>query len=94
MIRELAMKYPVGIHPSWQSGDSPKLIGDELRCLEEITNMRIHSSRQHYIRMTLPITYRYLIEEGIHNDYSMGYGSINGFRASIATPFYWYDLEE
>ena len=24
----------------------------------------------------------------------MGYGSINGFRASVATPFYWYDLEK
>jgi hypothetical protein len=24
----------------------------------------------------------------------MGYGSINGFRASIASPFYWYDLEK
>jgi hypothetical protein len=23
----------------------------------------------------------------------MGYGSINGFRASIASPFYWYDLK-
>ena len=23
----------------------------------------------------------------------MGYGSINGFRASIATPYYWYDIE-
>ena len=22
----------------------------------------------------------------------MGYGSINGFRASVASPFYWYDL--
>ena len=24
----------------------------------------------------------------------MGYGSINGFRASVAAPFYWYDLEK
>lgn len=24
----------------------------------------------------------------------MGYGSINGFRASVASPFYWYDLEK
>jgi exo-beta-1,3-glucanase (GH17 family) len=23
----------------------------------------------------------------------MGYGSINGFRASIATSYYWYDLK-
>jgi hypothetical protein len=24
----------------------------------------------------------------------MGYGSINGFRASVASPFFWYDLEK
>jgi hypothetical protein len=24
----------------------------------------------------------------------MGYGSINGFRASVCSPFYWYDLEK
>lgn len=24
----------------------------------------------------------------------MGYGSINGFRASVASSFYWYDLEK
>ena len=24
----------------------------------------------------------------------MGYGSINGFRASVASPFYWNDLEK
>jgi hypothetical protein len=24
----------------------------------------------------------------------MGYGSINGFRASVAFPFYWYDIEK
>ena len=24
----------------------------------------------------------------------MGYGSINGFRASVASSFYWYDLQK
>ena len=24
----------------------------------------------------------------------MGYGSINGFRASVASPFHWFDLEK
>jgi len=29
---------------------------------------------------------------GIGFDFSMGYGSINGFRASVASKFFWYDL--
>src|SRR5690606_37520211 len=54
----------------------------------------ITDSRQHYIRFTLPATYRKLLQVGIKKDFSMGYGSINGFRASIASSFNWYDLEQ
>jgi hypothetical protein len=42
----------------------------------------------------LPETFRHLLDTGIQEDFSMGYGSINGFRASVASPFYWYDLEK
>src|SRR4030095_3208799 len=34
------------------------------------------------------------IDLGIEDDFSMGYGSINGFRASVASAFHWYDLED
>lgn len=93
LIRQHAEKYETGIHPSWQSGDDPLLIKKEIRTLETITGKRITASRQHFIRLTLPQTYRYLIDAGIREEFSMGYGSINGFRASVASPFYWYDLE-
>lgn len=92
LIRYHAAGYNVGIHPSWQSGDNDELLPQEIKTLEDIIGRKVMYSRQHYIRFTLPGTYRRLIEMGIHNEFSMGYGSINGFRASIASPFYWYDL--
>ena len=94
LIRHHADKYDIGIHPSWQSGDDSSLIKKEIKTIEHIATKKITSSREHYIRFILPKTFRYLIAAGIKEDYSMGYGSINGFRASVASPFYWYDLEK
>lgn len=92
LVREHARRYPVGIHPSWRSGDEHGLLKREINTLAAITGNRVLSSRQHYIRFNLPDGFRRLIANGIGEDFSMGYGSINGFRASVATPFYWYDL--
>lgn len=94
LISDHIIRYPVGIHPSWRSGDVHELLQKEIDTLSNITGNKILSSRQHYIRFTLPETFRRLIDSGIQFDFSMGYGSINGFRASVATPFYWYDLEK
>jgi len=94
LVRYHAAGYRVGIHPSWQSGDDDNLLKEEIEWLEHMTDRAITRSRQHYIRMTLPFTYRRLLKNGIEQDFSMGYGSINGFRASVASSFYWYDLEK
>jgi hypothetical protein len=96
VFRELVayhgMGYPIGVHPSWQSGDDGNLLAAEKALLESLTGRETGRSRQHYIRMSLPHTYQALLAGGISEDYSMGYGSINGFRASIAAPHAWYDL--
>ena len=94
LIKQHAEKYSIGIHPSWQSGDDDILLKKEIQTLEKITGKKITASRQHYLRFNLPGGYRRLIGAGIKDDYSMGYGTINGFRASVASPFYWYDLEK
>jgi hypothetical protein len=93
LVADHARQYKTGIHPSWKSGDDPALLTGEIEQLRSITKAPVTQSRQHYIRMQLPQTYRRLLEAGITDDYSMGYGSINGYRASVATPFYWYDVE-
>jgi hypothetical protein len=93
LIRQHGQRYTIGLHPSWHSGDEPVCLPKEKAILERITQRVVTNSRQHYIRFTLPHTFQRLIEAGITDDYSMGYGSINGFRASVASSFYWYDLE-
>ena len=40
--------------------------------------------------MSIPSTYRSLLEIGIHHDYSMGYA---GYRAGKGYAYLWYDLE-
>jgi hypothetical protein len=92
LIKQHAEKYDIGIHPSWKSNDDVKIVKEEIEILENISSKKITSSRQHYIKFDLPEGYNKLIELGIKDEYSMGYGSFNGFRASIASSFLWYDL--
>ena len=81
-----------GIHPSYASNSNPDKIKVELKRLSDSIHMPITKSRQHFLKFKMPDTYRLLIENGIEEDYSMGYPSELGFRASICTPFYFYDI--
>ncbi len=94
IVKKHAKVYPIGIHPSWQSNAARKIVAEELNTLSDMADMPINKSRQHYIKMTMPITYQNLIRLQIEDDFSMGYGSVNGFRASIASSHYWFDLSK
>ncbi len=91
-IQSISDRNDVGIHPSYKSNSNPIKIENEKKLLESIVSKSISSSRQHYLRIKFPLTYRSLIEAGINNDYSMGYPSKIGFRAGTSRPFLWYDL--
>ena len=95
LIAHHARRFRIGLHPSWASGDDAGLLSREAAMLSELTDTGpVRHSRQHYLRFKLPETYRALICIGITDDHSMGYGTVNGFRASTCTPFRWYDLGE
>ena len=93
LVKNIAAQYTTGIHPSWQSGDDDSLLQTEIETLQSNSKKNVFISRQHYVRMQLPETYQRLIDHGITAEYSMGYGSINGFRASTCVPYYWYNLQ-
>jgi len=93
LIHELAKHSEIGIHPSVRSGQRREL-DHEISLLSKIVGKEIVKSRQHYLHLRFPKTYRNLIQNGIKEDYSMGYPYQPGFRAGTATPFKFYDLLE
>ncbi|KGL62819.1 hypothetical protein PHEL85_2614 [Polaribacter sp. Hel1_85] len=93
LIKEMVDYAKVGLHPSYFTMNNAELLKKEKIRLEHIINMPIQRSRQHYLRFSLPETYQNLIDLEVEEDYSMGYASNVGFRASTCTPFYFYDLD-
>jgi uncharacterized protein DUF7033 len=93
LIKRIGDYAQIGIHPSYYSNDNPELLHKEIKYLERVVNFDITQSRQHFLRLNLPSTYRNLIEEDITDDYSMGYAALPGFRAGICNSFNFYDLD-
>jgi len=93
VIERHSKKYSIGLHPSYRSNEDENVLISEKGILSEIIREDIQSSRQHYLKMNLPETYRRLLSAGIRKDFTMGYAGSNGFRASVASSFFWYDLK-
>ena len=92
-VRAMSDFTEIGLHPSYQSNEDEKTVASEKRNLEDTLRTTLTKSRQHFLKMRLPDTIRHLADIGITDEYSMGYASEWGFRAGIATPFTFYDLE-
>ena len=93
LIKHLSDYADVGIHPSYASNKDFKTLELEVNKLSPIIKKEVTQSRQHFLKLKFPETYRNLIDLDILNDYSMGYASHPGFRAGTCTPYYFYDLD-
>ncbi|MFZ4398482.1 MAG: polysaccharide deacetylase family protein [Bacteroidales bacterium] len=93
LIKMLGDEAEVGIHPSFASNNNSKVLKHEIDSLSLVLHRQITRSRQHFLKLELPHTYRNLMELDITDDYTMGYASEIGFRASICSTYYFYDLE-
>ena len=61
LIKSLADYYEVGIHPSYSSNADVDILIKEINRLKNITHRDVKKSRQHFLKLTLPLTYRNLI---------------------------------
>jgi len=92
LVKKVSEYAYIGIHPSYRSGGSVAIVEQEIKRVEKNLTEKITKSRQHFLKITLPETYRCLAELGITDDYTMVFAACPGFRASICTPFFFYDL--
>ncbi len=92
-IRELSKTASIGIHPSYHSRYDFRIVDEEIHLLSNLLNIPINSSRQHYLKMRLPNTYKSLLSLGIANEYTMGFASMPGFRAGTSRSFRFYDIK-
>ncbi len=94
LIKSIADYSEVGIHPSFGSNSDPSRLKKEISRLRKVLKRDITKARQHFLMLHFPATYRRLIDHDITDDYTMGFSGEVGFRASICTPFYFYDIEQ
>ncbi|MCB0804695.1 MAG: polysaccharide deacetylase family protein [Bacteroidales bacterium] len=93
LIKSLADRASVGIHPSYNSNFRNGKLKTEVERLSRVLHREITKSRQHFLVLQLPTTYRNLINLDITDDYSMGFAAAPGFRAGICSSYPFFDLD-
>lgn len=93
IVQKLADYCDIGIHPSFTSNTLHYLLKQEIDNLSSLLNRDITFSRQHFLKLSFPDTYRNLIELDITDDYTMGYADRIGFRAGICIPYKFFDVD-
>lgn len=94
LIQQTAKTSKVGIHPSYQSFHKEEQQLKELNRISTIVDQKVVKARKHFLRLSIPETYRLFEKIGVKEDYTMGYADHIGFRAGICTPYTFFDLLE
>lgn len=93
LIRYLNEKYESGIHPGYQSHLDGIRSEAEIHRIAGITGKPVTHSRNHFLRLQVPETYRILSQANVAYDHTMGFAELAGFRAGTCIPYSMYDLE-
>lgn len=93
LVQRLKTYASIGLHPSYHSKNQEDII-KEKKTLEEKGLVSIQCSRQHFLKVKFPDSFRNLIAAGITDDYSLGFYDRIGFRNGMAIPFPFFDVKE
>ena len=82
----------IGFHPSYETFKNPELFSEEKLRLEKITEEKVVTGRQHYLRFDIPATWEMWDDGEMQWDSSMGYSDAMGFRCGVCYPFPVFDF--
>ncbi|GAA3902601.1 hypothetical protein GCM10022228_11230 [Halomonas cibimaris] len=88
--------HEVGLHPSYNTYQSPKLIAGEAKrlravCAEEGVEQDIWGGRMHYLRWETPTTLNAWNDAGMNYDSTLGYADRPGFRCGTCHEYSSFD---
>lgn len=86
--------WDIGLHGGYYSFNSVVEMKNEKKRLEKTTNRKIDGYRGHYLRFSVPNTWKNLKDAGFKYDSTFGYNDLAGFRNQTCFPFKPYDITE
>jgi hypothetical protein len=90
-IKQIADYTEIGLRYSFHCDD--KEVQIQGKRYEQIANRSLQKTMAAYSKIATPGHYKRLVDLERLEDYSMGYETMPGFRASTSHPFYFYDLD-
>lgn len=81
----------IGFHASYESLDEPAVFECELASLRAVSPLEITAGRQHYLRFSVPHTWKMWEAAGLREDSTLGYPEAEGFRCGICHDYPVFD---
>lgn len=86
--------HEIGFHPSYEAFDNTEKFLQEKHRMDKILNHTNYGGRHHYLRFTIPDTWRLWERAGLRYDSTLGYELYNGFRCGTCHPYQPFDIKE
>jgi hypothetical protein len=90
-VRKLFERVPagweIGIHYNYDTFHQPKRFASQRAEIEALIGEAVTAGRAHYLRFDPRKSPAFVAERGIRFDESIGWPSLNGYKAGIAAPF-------
>lgn len=92
LIRQIESRgHQIGFHPGYESYMDGNRFDAELKILQNLTQQKIEGGRQHYLRFSVPHTWRLWEHAGMTWESSMGYSDMPGFRCGTCYTYSVFD---